>query len=265
MSDEQDQSNSGLTKENLLREAGTFGRASGMGANSRPSLAMRYLEAAFKLPDVGPDDAKEIYNKFSQAEARSKGIEHKVGSSANVQVSKLKRFGELGQLPRIDGVEVMTRAVEVISRMARLENSPIVGSTYDNMVKVARVQLSQPNSAMTEAEIEAAITPDRKDKTIVDRLVDNYKSLSKTFDEAIKSGTSDVDNLSAAIENVAEQIKALGGDLPPVTKAEKDRAKLIELAAKQGMVITPAGNNVPVETNVEADETMQMLAAFEQA
>jgi len=233
-----DEANTGKFSRKVLEgELGTYGKAYGQGQNSRPAAALRCLEAAFKLPDVGPDDAKDLYTKFSQAAARARGVEYAAESSFTVQVSKLKRFLMLGVLPKIDGVAVMNSAMEVISECSKMAENPMKGSAYDNMVLVARKQIENPQVEMTKDQIREIVTATSPEKSDLDRVVDQYKSLRKLADRLQKAGVDPI-NIDTAAEAVADQIKLMDGEIPASTKEEIARQKALETLKSQGFDVS---------------------------
>lgn len=243
------QRNAPFTKEKLFQDVKRFGKAYGQGSNSRPAMAERAVEAAKTLPDVGPADAENIYMAFQKAAAASKGIEYKVEASAKQQVSKLRQFLEMGANQNIDAVDVFSRAKAKITELAGLEDSPLRGSAYDNLVNVARAQISSPDNALTDDEIEAVLSPEKVEKSILDKMIDSYKRLSKMFDSE-ELPKEALPAWGDAIHNIEQAIVDAGGTLPEKkpSKAESAKAAMLTRAA----VI--AARRAPRPANVYGDE-----------
>jgi hypothetical protein len=237
-----------LTREKLERELGKFGKAYGQGLNSRPAAALICVDAANRLKDVGADDAEELYRKFASAASKAKGIEYSAVKSEKVQVSKLKRFLMVGQLPAIDGVEVMNRVCDTIENLSNRIENPLKGSAYDNMVLAARRQIEQPTKALTDEEIEEILTESTPEKTALDMVIGAYKAAYR-LEEKLKDAGVDPSLMTSceqATLDYAEQIKALDGELPPMTKDEKQLAKAQEVIRKAGGTASFATVEAPV-------------------
>lgn len=248
---EHDTDNAGpLTREKLERELLKFGKAEGQGANSRPSAALMCVDAAHRLQNVGADDAEKLYTIYAKGVAATQGIEYKASASQKVQVSKLRRFLMLGQLPAIDGVDVMNKACDKIVELSRRAESPLRGSAYDNMVKVARRQIEQPTVELTSDQIEEILSEGPEDKTELDKVVDAYRKVYKV-DEALQEAGMDNYGTNNALEDLAHQISMMGGELPPMTKEERDTAKAKGILAKRGLTVVPAA--APVTNMVQAE------------
>ena len=243
--------NAGVTREDLERDLTKFGRAFGQGQNSRPAAGLRCVEVASKI-NIGPDDAKDLYMKFQQAAAAARGMEYQAEASFKVQVSKLKQFLTLGAMPQIDGVDVMNRACDIIKELSAMEDSPLKGSAYDNMVNIARQQIKSEKVALTDDQMRDILSAQPDEKTELDKVVDIYKRLYKLNDELVKNGT-DAANLGIALEAVKDQILCMDGELPAMTKDEKAKHAALKVLKAQGYMITEAGNTVPVEIPVEVN------------
>ena len=232
-----------LNRAKLERELGKFGAAFGQGQNSRPSAALMCVDAASRCSDVGPDDAADLYTKFAQAAAKKQGLEYTVSSSYKVQVSKLKRFLMLGTLTAIDGVEFMNRVTDKIEELSRRAENPLRGSAYDNMVKLASVQLESPKVALTDEQIEEALSAGPAEKTELDKVIDLYKK-SYRLGEVLGEAGIDHPDIDDATALYGAQIQAMGGELPAMTKEDQTIAKAekikAERASKQAAAVTTA-------------------------
>jgi hypothetical protein len=226
-----------LDRAKLERELGKFGKAFGQGLNSRPAAGLLAVDAANRCKDVGPDDAEELYKKFSDGAGKHQGMEYAAGASHKVQVSKFKRFLMVGTLTAVDGVDVMNRASDMIVDLSRMAESPLKGSAYDNLVNVARRQIESPTKALTDDEIKELLSKQTEDKTALDMVIGAYKSAYRLVEKLIDEGVDPAILLPAeeATLNYAEQIKALGGELPAMTKEEKKISKAKDVLTKAGV------------------------------
>jgi hypothetical protein len=229
-----------VTREDLERDMEKFGAAYGKGQNSRPSALMRCVEVASKI-NIGPDDAKDIYLKFQQAAAKSRGVEYSVESSFKVQVSKLRQGLTMGSMPAIDAVQVMHDALDVIQELSGLEESPMRGSAYDNLVNVCRAQIKAGTLQLTKDDIKGLLSQTPEEKTLLDKVMDQYKRTYRLNDELVAAGEDNI-NVSISLEALKDQIKCMDGEVPAMTKADKAKAAAFKVLKSQGIVLTPAGN-----------------------
>lgn len=227
-----------LTREKLERELVKFGKAFGQGQNSRPSAALMCVDAAHRCRDVGADDADKLYTMFAKGVAQMQGIEYAASASHKVQVSKMKRFLMLGQLPAIDGVHVMNETCDAIVDLSRRAESPLRGSAYDNMVKVARRQIEQPTVELGRDQIVEILSEAPDEKTELDKVVDAYKKVYGVNEKLIEAGL-DHQGMDDALEDIAQQIADMGGEIPAMTKEERAVAKAQATLAKHGQAPVP--------------------------
>lgn len=204
------QSNTSVDIKGFMKEVAKLGADYGAGVNSLPALAMRVLEAYPQVPELAKTKASTILGAFTVASGKKAGIEHK---SAGVQASKFNQFLEIAKRQDISAYDLMGKAISVIQEVAKREKSPLRGSTYENMVQVARVQKGVQGRELTSAEIEAAITPDKKERDPLEKLGDLFKSLRKAHDWAPASSKPGVEDAYHALEDA---IKAAGGTVPEV-------------------------------------------------
>jgi hypothetical protein len=238
-----------LNREKLERELGKFGAAFGKGLNSRPAAGLMAVSAANSCKDVGPDDAEDLYNKFASAAAKHKGMEYATSGSHKVQVSKFKRFLMVGTLTAVDGVDVMNRASDLVVKLSRMTESPLKGSGYDNLVNIARKQIEQPTKALSDDEIEGILSEQTPEKTALDLVINAYKGAYR-LEEKLRDAGVDPTLMQGAEEatlNYAEQIKALDGELPAMTKEEKKISKAKDVLTKAGVAsFTTVADTIPL-------------------
>jgi len=212
----------------LKAEMRRYGQAEALGSASRPTAGLRLVSAAFDGL-IGEGDAEMTYAEY-QSGMVSVGKKNSLVSNAaseKVQVSKFRQFIKVGMLPGVDARDVMDRATKVIEALRAADVK--IYPPFDALLNVAREQMKQPDDALTDAQIEAlASKPEAKSKELLDKLIAAYKSTYKVNEEAKLPGTA------AAVQSLADAIVECGGDVPPMTKEEKERAEFMAKAAKFG-------------------------------
>lgn len=184
------------------KDVAAFGKAYGSGANSLPALALHTMEAARILPEVNTAQAEQIFARFSEASAKSANIEYKRGGSFKVQVSKFRQFLEASKHPNVDAYSMMNRAVDIIKDLAASDESPLQGSAYENMVKVARKQKEQDQRELTDEEIkDAVVIEEKREKTPLEKLGDLLKAAQKAHDYAPNAAKPGIEDAAHAIED----------------------------------------------------------------
>lgn len=231
--------------EDFLTRVNDYGNAEGKGLNAKPSYARDVVDMAHQGV-IGNDHADSVWRKYSEASARTKGSEKLRTSTAKtdkVRVSETKKLIAMGiiEWPKDVGqepVNVFDRAVALIN-----ENHDARGSTYENLVKVARKQLDNRAAPLTDQQIVDAITPaapeTKDEQEILTALV---KRMKKLHDGDEKDPTAPVypsPELAAAIKSLEARLAAL------VSKQET--AKMFELAAKHGANVSFPSNDAPAE------------------
>lgn len=180
-------------RDDLIAVAKELGSNEGAGVNSRPELAMKVVEYA-RVGAIGTDDTKDVWREFLAARAARKGdnrsredaTDRDPQKSFKAQVSKLNQFVRAGALTGVDFGEVLGRAKSYIDA-----NPALSGSTFDNMVTIARTQLSKDHkdAPLTDDQIKEALAPKpSEDKTELDYLKGVAKELEKIHDGTEKDG-----------------------------------------------------------------------------
>jgi hypothetical protein len=219
-----------FTRDSLFADAREFGKAEGKGTNAKISLAARACEAAHKLVDVTPDDAKGIVTAYSEAAARNRGQEYKPLTSAAKFTSEIRQFLNVGKLPMVDGPRLVDRTMTKIKEMAKTK-----GSAYDNLVRVVRAQVAAPEEELSDDEITDVLTPEEGGKSEIDRLCDVFKASVKSRDKFVEGGLTPPEALDLAIDNLRDAIVEAGGEVPPLTGEGKKRAAFLKRAAAMGL------------------------------
>lgn len=175
-----------------------------------------------------PGMAQGRYEAYLRGMSRKEYHEHSPkGVAANA--SKLASIIKLGCLQSVDGVGLLDKVVDMRQRMKAQERK--VKGAYKTFVEVARAQLAQPETPLSDAAIEAFCDGATPDKDLIDKLIAQYKAAVKTCEEC------PTDNMMRAVDAYREEIIAQGGDVPAVTKDDKEVVKAVALLAKRGVKI----------------------------
>lgn len=226
-------SNSGATLEDLDKSMAKLGAESVNIA--RPKLGIAIVAAAASGL-IDEDDVEARYDAYLAGRSKrqagnllAQGVEDGNGKKANV--SKLRQLAKMAMLPGVDGPALIDRAVTLRGDMVGGDEK--IEAPYDMMVKVARAQINNPDRPLSENEIADCIRkPVPADKTLMDKLVREYKTLAKLHEEANLPGTE------AAMTSIGDAIVELGGELPAMTKEEKEMAAFMAKAKSMGMTFT---------------------------
>ena len=268
-----------LTNDNrlsdLLKAAGKLGKVEGQGGNSRHELAIQVTQAAQDgAISVGKDpvtgqafrDVEAVWSAFQDARASALG-NTRTGKepSFDVQVSKLGVFAKAGVVAAAQGydaVDVMTRARALINT-----TDDVKGSTFDNMVKVARVQIDNDHAqvALTDGDILEAILPkEAEEKEEIDlwkaelKRLEKMRDGSKPSEDGSKPGKPGFPSpeLDQMIEIAATKVAAL-----EILKADAEHAKKkAELQARQSRLI-PAARVTPASAPAEPQDSDELSEA----
>lgn len=253
------QDNTVADKKSVYKMAETFGAQEAQGANSRPALARLAVEAAKRgtLSCEKPkakgakSDVGMLFEHFARGNAAKAGVGYVPQSSEVQQVSKLMAFAKLGALPQVNGVEVFTRAAEIIAKRKLADaKDPIAKRPYDSLLAVARAQVSLPDSPLTDAQIEGAMVGDEADVKIeADRLDSIIKSMQKLIDADDLPGKDPraTEQTAKILEIQIGQLNARIIELGGTSAAIKARAAAIE--AQKAAAAKLAG--LQVKTMVE--------------
>ena len=231
-------SNSTDRLKDLKNDLKTLGSNGAKGEASRPMMGLAVCQGAFD-GIVMEGDAEELYGSYVLAAAKvaqanplvtsaGKDIAH---SSAKQQISKVRTFIKVGMLPGpIDGPDLMKRTALMIKNISANPDVKTLGA-FDGMLAVARKQLEDPVNPLTDDEIASVVVKtEAAEKDTLEKLCAAYKSLVKLDKDLNLPGTA------AAADSIADQIKDLGGELPPMSKKEKDEAAFMQAAKSRGFV-----------------------------
>jgi hypothetical protein len=231
-------SNTGLTLEQFIEDLKRLGRDDGKGKGARVAAYVRAVDAAQKLNISKKKDGKDLYMHYAKEAAKNSGKEFSAGASLDVQVSKFGTAIDLGNLPDVDGYRFVHRVIDKLREHQSREDSGVKGSTYDNIVACSRAQVAQPTRELTDDEIDDVIVTVAKEKTELDLVIDLYKRANTSLGKMPKTSPA-LPYMEQTIIDLADAIKALDGELPPITKEEKARARVMAQAAKHGIQVMP--------------------------
>lgn len=223
--------NTGLTLEGFIKELGKLGAQDGKGRAARVHAFVRGVEAAAKIPGVGPANAKEYWQAYATEAAKNQGKEFSVGTSYDVQVSKFRRSLDLGALPGIDPIDMIYRAVDILQHEMAKDDSGVKGSTYDNLVRVARAQIARPDKALTDREILDEVIKETPEKDDAQKLADLYKRTYKLHKDMPATSPARV-HVAASLNAIEDALHAIDEDVPAVTKEERAVASVLKRAEK---------------------------------
>jgi len=219
----------------LMKKVVKFGEESSLGRDSLPKLAHAVVAAAADgvldletKNKAGEDCAVQIYDKYVSAESKKAIHEHSEGGKKS-NVSKLRQLITVGCSTTIDAVDLMQRAFKAREAMQADDNK--VKPAYPFYVEVAREQLKEPKTALTDRQLERLACKEApKDKTIEGELKRALKIL-----EDLVTGEGKVEQdknalTEAAMQAVKERLQVFA-TMALRRKLEEDAAKLgIKLA-----------------------------------
>lgn len=154
--------------------------------------------------------------------------------AANLSKSmNMHKLGMLNSAGLIDGPALLDQVIE--RREFLFDGGRKVKATADAMLDVAKAQIKQPTEALSEEQLDEVIArPEKAEKEIIDKLVDQYK---KTYKLAAEMGDAMMDctHIEAARDSIADAIKALDGEVPSMTKGKRDEGADVEFLMAKGM------------------------------
>ncbi len=223
----------------LTKTVKALGTKSAHSALAKPQMALAVAQA--RADGVIDDDAgastyevylegrRSVLGKNQLGAGAEDGGSHKVNVSKNTQIIKAAGLISAG----VDFVDVMTRSVAL--RETLLGSNEKVKPTFDGFVDLARAQLKSPTAALTDDEIISVVRKkEAAAKDLVDKLIDTYKRLYKHNEEF------PCQSLEDAIANMATTISEAGGEVPPMTKEEKEAASAMAYMERMGFKVVKA-------------------------
>jgi len=226
-----------LAKMNTMMT--NLGKAEASGVAARPMAAAALVDGAF-ASTVLEGDAEALYDRYQaglgKVAAQNPNVSAPKSNGRTAQISKFRAFIKLGMLPDIDGPALMVDAARIrgeIEKAGGDEAKAGVKPAFDALLDVARAQVNEPTVQLTEDQIRACVmkkTPEEKAE--LDKIIAAYKAARK-LEETIPCPIS-----PAPSAQLADWIKSLDGNVPPVTDDEKAQAKFMADATKMGFVVT---------------------------
>ena len=226
-------SNSEGRLDKIKARMGLLGKAEAVGAGSRRDAGLALTADAFD-GIIAESDAEVCYDAYQGELGEVAAKKHlTIGDnvkSRTAQISKFRAFIKIGMLPDIDGREVLARAVSIAEQVAA--GGTKVHSPFEALRTVCVAQCAQPAEALTDEQISAAVSKNEAaEKDELAKLVAAYKSAHKLNADLALPGTE------AAMNAYADAIRELDGEVPPMTKAEKDMAAFMVKADSLGFKV----------------------------
>ena len=206
-----------------------LGQLSVKGGAARVDAAVKLAEQVH-LGQMDESDVDEVYAAYAAGQAKAAAssltAEKPNDKSLAAQKAKFRTFAKLAKLPAIDAPALLDAAAKL--RVGLEDAKP----PFDALLDVARAQIKAPTETLNDEEIVAAMTkPERTDKDDLARLVAAYKAASKLAELVPMQAVID------AVECYRSAIVDAGGEVPALTKEEKEHAAFMERAAKMGFVV----------------------------
>lgn len=221
----------------LLRK---LGAESAHSALAKPKMALAIVQA--RADGVIDDDAgASTYDTYLEgrrsvlaksqlgAGAEDAGGSYKANVSKNTQLLKAAGLIAAG----VDFVDVLTRATSIREGLVKADEK--CKPVFDAYVDLARAQIKQPDAALNDDDItEVVRKKEAAEKDAIAKLVDTYKRVYKQAEEY------KLEPLLAAVQSVGEAIAELGGEVPAMTKDEKEHAAAMAYMTKMGFTVQVA-------------------------
>ena len=228
-----DNSEGRLTK--IKTRMAALGRAEAAGLGSRRDAGIALCADAYE-GTIDERDAETCYDSYIVALGKTATAKHLTSVGDNVksrtaQVSKFRTFIKMGMLPNIDGREVLARATAVAEEVAA--SGTKVLSPFEALRTVCVAQCAQEKEPLTDEQITTAVSkPEPADKDELAKLVAAYKAAYKLAEVIPMPETIE------AVEVYARAIKAQDGEVPAMTKEEKEMAAFMSKARSMGVNFT---------------------------
>ena len=224
-----------------------YGRQEARGGAGRPSAALDLAECA-RNGEVDEDFARTAYTDYAEGYAeviknnplvyRQAKPDH---TSVTQQASKFRQFIRAGAQAGYDGPSVLRLAAEVAKKLSTTDAR--VKPAFDAMLDVARAQLKSPDRQLTRDDIAPLVVlPPKAEKTELDKLIGAYKTAHKLRGEFENNKP-----LGVAVDNLRAAIVEAGGEVPALTKAEKEEAQAMKFLAANGLIAVVQNDESDVE------------------
>ena len=212
-----------------------LGQDEAEGVVARPTAALAMAHAAHR-GEIDESYAETGYT-VDLAGKRKLGNnplateEDATGKTYDVQVSKFRQCIKVSMLPAIDGPDLLDRAIRINANL-RTQGTKTL-APFEGMLAVARAQLKDATVELSNDDIADLVTVKDKEKPELADLIAAYKTADKL---AKKYGAT----AAPAVEVYRRAIVEAGGEVPALTKAEKEQAAAMEFLRRNGMVAVHA-------------------------
>lgn len=236
--------------QDLFDQLDEFAEAEAAGLGSRCNAAVALTSAAYEGV-ISESDAEALYDAYATKLAKSAAKRHLVVESnirsRTAQVSKFRAFIRLGMLPDpVDGREILERARAIAEQVAA--SGTKILSPFEALRTVAVAQNKEPGEVLTDEQISGLVSKkEPKKKDAIAKLVAVYKSAYRLDEELSLPGTKD------AVNGLAAAIADLGGEIPLMTKEDKQIVALAEAAAKFGLVLSSVNADAGADAGADAE------------
>lgn len=202
-----------------------LGRDAANGGDAKAKLALKVVRAAHEGYIISKD-SEVLYSEYITAQSKKAMHEHSTGGM-KANISKLSTIISFGSLPSIDAPALLDKVIDI--REGLRGGDEKLKAAFDTFLDVAKAQLKSSDEELSDDELRDLCIKDIKEKTLIDKLVEDYKRMSKRHEELPSP------SIEAAIHAIGDAIQEAGGELPPVTKEAKAKAAFIAKAAAFGL------------------------------
>jgi hypothetical protein len=224
-----------MRKSDLMATVRQLGREAAMGKDSKMKLALHMARAA-RDGVIGEDDVEEFYDAYLTSESKKAIHEHSAaGKTANR--SKVRVIVKAASVPALDFPATLETVVEVRESFRQSETK--MHAAFDCAVNAARKQLEQPDRDLDRDQVEAICTkPEPEEKDLVAKLCAEYKKLYSLTEKANETQNASAPHIEASMHAIGDAIVEAGGELPPVTKKQKELVAFAARAHKLGVQLS---------------------------
>lgn len=206
--------------EDFLKAMDKLADVTGTARKSKGMTAKGACRAAARGA-ISPDDAKAIYERYTEREGRkAEGSYSKAGHA--VKANELKQIIRLGhEATMFDPVALLDDVDDVLKELNTLEVK--TKDAFKSYLAVARAQLGRMDSKLSGADIRDLVKISDKEANLVEDLIAQYK---KTVSISEAHGF----DLSSVLVPLADKINEAGGEVP---KSKEEIAKEREIASAE--------------------------------
>jgi len=239
--------------EALAKELGKLGADSVKSSLAKPRMALTVIRAACGLDDpdgntfLTAEHAGEIYAKYKAGRsaeiAKGGGITAGMEDNAKSDAANTTKVRQqinfaLSNPGSIDGTipsayDIAERAIELRKIMA--QGGEQVKDTYQAITDIAVQHNKNAGKTFDDDELRAIMSkPGKKDKTDIDRMVEEYKRLHK-----LAHGTEEnpgIDAMMPVFDAIDALFEELGMDRPAMTAEDKKAEKALAFLKSTGRV-----------------------------